>query len=449
MTQQLGEAGEQNALMATTPDERPIHLVVADPDLDRKRVTVFFRLFLAIPLLIWVALRGIAAFVVAFVMWLAVLINGEASDSIHSFVASYVRYSTQVGAYVLLAADPYPWFRVHDDYPVDVRIAPPRRQSRWTGSFRFFLALPALLLGAALGGGFAFSPGGSWGYRENAHAAAYSAFSVGGAATAAAVLVWFFALWKARAPSGLRDLVAYALGYNAQASGYLLLLTGSYPSSDPALLDPRPELPDHPVRIVVTDDLDRSRVTVFFRLFLALPHFIWFALWSIAAFFAVVVAWIVALVAGRVPASLHRFLAAYVRYGVHLFSFVSLVGGKFPGFTGKEGSYGIDLEIAGPDRQHRLKTLFRFFLAWPAFIVSSALGGVVLVVAFLSWWYALFKARMPEGLRNLGAACQRYNAQTNAYLFLLTDRYPYGSPVLRGREPAVEEPVAPLLWDTF
>ena len=30
--------------------------------------------------------------------------------------------------------------------------------------------------------------------------------------------------------------------------------------------------PAHPIRLVVTDDLDRSRLTVFFRLLLAIPH---------------------------------------------------------------------------------------------------------------------------------------------------------------------------------
>ncbi len=430
--------------MAIDPAGRPIHLTVADSDLTRTRLTVVFRLFLAIPIVVWVGLRGIAAFVVSFVMWLAVLINGEAPESIHSFVASYVRYSTQVGAYVLLAADPYPWFRVHDDYPVDVRIAPPQRQSRWTGFFRFFLALPALILGAALGGGFASEqPTGTWGSRGEGDFAAYSAVSIGGAATAAAVLIWFVALARGRAASGLRDLVAYALGYNAQASGYLLLLTGTYPSSDPALLDPRPELPDHPIRMVVTEDLGRSRVTVFFRLLLAIPHLVWVILWGIAALLAAIVAWVVALVTGRVPLGLHRFLAAYVRYVVHLGAFLTLVGGKFPGFTGKEGSYGIDVHIAGPERQHRLKILFRLFLAIPALLVSSALEGVLFVLAFLGWWYALFTGRMPEGLRNLGAACHRYSAQTRAYLLLVTDHYPYGSPVLEGRpSPELEEPAA-------
>ena len=33
--------------------------------------------------------------------------------------------------------------------------------------------------------------------------------------------------------------------------------------------------PEHPVRLVLADDLRRSRLTVCFRLLLALPHFVW------------------------------------------------------------------------------------------------------------------------------------------------------------------------------
>ena len=437
--------------MAVDLGERPIRLVVVDDDLRRTRLTVFFRIVLAVPLLVWVWLRGIAAFVAAFVLWLAVLVQREGPGNVHEFVSSYVRYATQVGAYVLLAADRYPWFRVHDDYPVDVRVAPPAPQSRWTAFFRLFLAIPAVLLSAALGGGFAMSPSGRWGSRGNGQATFYStSLSVAGVAAAAAFLLWFVALARGAASRGLRDLVVYALGYAAQASGYLLLVTGRYPSSDPGLVEPSSELPEHPVRIVVTDELRRTRVTVFFRLFLALPHIIWLLMWSVVAFFVTLAAWIVALATGRVPVPLHRFLAAYVRYTVHLTAFVTVMGARFPGFTGKAGSYRIDVEIDPPERQHRLKTLFRLFLAWPALVVSSALDGALLVVWLLAWWASLVTGRMPEGLRNLGASCLRYAAQTRAYLVLLTDRYPYAAPVLEGRAPPVPAaPPLPVAGDAF
>ena len=44
----------------------------------------------------------------------------------------------------------------------------------------------------------------------------------------------------------------------------------------------------HPVRLSIEDDLSRSRLTVFFRLILAIPHLVWLLLWGIVAFFAAV-----------------------------------------------------------------------------------------------------------------------------------------------------------------
>ena len=54
-----------------------------------------------------------------------------------------------------------------------------------------------------------------------------------------------------------------------------------------------------PIRIVVTDDLERSRVTVFFRLLLAIPHLIVVLLWGIAAFAVTVILWIALVVRGE------------------------------------------------------------------------------------------------------------------------------------------------------
>ena len=452
----VADAGRHNARVASV-EQRPVRLVVRD-DLHRSRLTVAFRIFLAIPLLLWVVLRGIAAFVVGFVNWLAVLIQAEVPDSLHDFVASYVRYSTQVGAYVFLAANPYPWFRVQEDYPVDVEIDPPVRQGRWGGFFRLLLALPTLMLATALGGGLATGSSGqsasASSSRGGEEAFWFNASSAGGVAAAAALLAWFAILARGNAPRGLRDLTAFTLGYAAQAGAYLFLLTPRYPTSDPDLAEPYSELPDHPVRMVVDDDLDRPRLTVLFRLFLAIPHIVWILLWSLAVVVVALVGWILALILGRLPDALHRFLAAYVRYATHLGAFIYLVGRRFPGFTGRPGSYGIDLEIDAPEPQSRWKTLFRFFLAIPAFILAGALGGVALVIAFLAWWYALVTARMPEGMRNLGASCLRYSAQTYAYALLVTSRYPFGSPILRAPEPVEDTPVlpppnAPLVGDAF
>jgi hypothetical protein len=54
----------------------------------------------------------------------------------------------------------------------------------------------------------------------------------------------------------------------------------------------------HPVRIIVTDDLRRSRLTVFFRALLAIPHYIWVFLIGQAVVIVVFVNWFILLFKG-------------------------------------------------------------------------------------------------------------------------------------------------------
>ena len=57
-----------------------------------------------------------------------------------------MRYDAHVCAYWFLVADPFPSFRGwFGTYPVDVDIAPPVRQPRWSVALRPVLALPALV----------------------------------------------------------------------------------------------------------------------------------------------------------------------------------------------------------------------------------------------------------------------------------------------------------------
>ena len=192
----------------------------------------------------------------------------------------------------------------------------------------------------------------------------------------------------------------------------------------------RGERPRHPVALHVRGDLGRPRLLVAFRPLLVVPHLCWLALWAVPVLPASVIAWTVALVAGRVPAPLHRFVAAFVRATAHVRAFLYLVGRPFPGFLGREGSYPIDLTIAPAAPQRRLGVLARLVLALPACLLAAAYGLLALVAATLAWVAALATGRVPAGLRDLGAAALRYEAQTAAYLLLLTARYPDASPRL-------------------
>jgi hypothetical protein len=179
------------------------------------------------------------------------------------------------------------------------------------------------------------------------------------------------------------------------------------------------------VRLVVYDDLNRSRLTVFFRLLLLFPHFVWQYAWSLIVIpLCVVVNWFVVLFRARTPEDMHLLLARALRYRTHVNSYLFLVSNPYPTFFGRPGSHPVDLEVEGPERQRRVVTSFRLILAIPAFVVAYVFVFVVWVVAFIGWFIALVVGRMPKGMRDLSAYCLQYEAQTFAYLMILTDRYP-------------------------
>ena len=253
-------------------------------------------------------------------------------------------------------------------------------------------------------------------------------------AVVAAVLGWFASLVRGRMPRGLRDAGAFAVGYGGRVARYGLLATDRYPDSGPRhAAAPR----THPIAIRVRDDLGRPRLVVAFRPLLAVPHLYWLVLWSVPALLAAVAAWVAALVIGRVPAPLHRFLAAFVRAVAHVSAFLHVVGRPYPGFVGREGGYPIDLTIAGPARQRRLGSSPGWCSrdppsSWPRRTPSSGCRRA---------------ARMdrcarerpgPSGLRDLGVSSIRYQAQTASYLLLLTSRYPNSSPASTRAAPATE-----------
>jgi hypothetical protein len=396
---------------------RAVRLHVRDPDLARTRLTVGFRLILAIPHFIWLAgWFSLAVVPVVIANWIATLIQGSPAPMLHRFTASYVRYAVHVVSYVTLAADPYPGFAGRaGSYPIDVDIDPPGRQNRWVTGFRVFLALPAILLADSMLG---FGTSGFGGY----------ATQVGGIVATVAFFAYFVCVGRGSMPEGFRDVLAYTIGYSAQVNGYLLLLTDRYPNSDPAVYESANVFREDPIRVEVDDDLRRSRVTTFFRLPLAFPHLVWLTLWNVAVIFALIVNWFVLLFRARPSARIHRFVARFVRYQTHVYAFLQLVANPFPGFTGKPGTYPVDLRVPEPERQPRLVTGFRLILAFPALLIAGGLNGVAVFAAIYSWFHGLIRGRVPRGLRNLGAYALRYNAQTFGYTGLLTDRYPYTGP---------------------
>jgi 2-(1,2-epoxy-1,2-dihydrophenyl)acetyl-CoA isomerase len=179
----------------------------------------------------------------------------------------------------------------------------------------------------------------------------------------------------------------------------------------------------HPVELVVADDRRRWRLTVLVRQLLAYPHVFVVIGWSVAAFLVAFAGWFVVLVRGELPRAMHDFVADYLRYSTRVAAYLYFLADPYPSFR-LEHDYPIDLQIAPPRPQERWKTALRIVLALPALAFVVTLVAILYVLQYLAFLVALVLGRMPKGMRDLGAYCLRYAAQTNAYLLLLTDAYP-------------------------
>jgi hypothetical protein len=74
------------------------------------RLTTFFRCFMVIPQIIVLYFIEIAAFVVLFISWWAILFVGRYPKWAFDFVSGYLRWATRVSGYSLFLTDKYPPF---------------------------------------------------------------------------------------------------------------------------------------------------------------------------------------------------------------------------------------------------------------------------------------------------------------------------------------------------
>lgn len=211
--------------------------------------------------------------------------------------------------------------------------------------------------------------------------------------------------------------------------------------------------PPDMVRVVVTDDRQRKRATVFFRIILALPHLIVLSAFSLVVVLLAPIVWVIALLRGSVPDGLHDFNARVVRYSTHVYAYLYFATEPWPPFLG-EGGYAVDVVLPGPVRQNRWTIFFRGILALPALLLTTVLGlggvsavsfyysiGALAVVGVLAWFACLARACMPRGMRDLAVYALGYAAQTYAYLLLVTPRYPNADPALSEPAPLPEHPI--------
>jgi hypothetical protein len=181
-----------------------------------------------------------------------------------------------------------------------------------------------------------------------------------------------------------------------------------------------------PVELLVRRDLLRNRLTVFFRLLLAIPQLFVVFFLSIVGAVVGIIGWFAALVLGRLPGWAHAYLSGWLRWSARVNGYLMLITDVYPPFTFAVTDHPVRLVVPPPGRLNRWAVLGRIVLVVPAYVLSLASAGMNLFVVF-AWFAGVFAGRTPRAVFDAIATVQRFGDRTAAYLFLLTPTHPWGA----------------------
>lgn len=92
--------------------------------------------------------------------------------------------------------------------------------------------------------------------------------------------------------------------------------------------------------------------------------------------------------------------------------------------TAASQGYPIQYDVAYPDHLSRGLIFIKWLLAIPHFIVLYLLTLAWEVVTFIAFFAILFTKKYPAGLFKFAVGVRRWQANVNAYVWLLRDEYP-------------------------
>jgi len=143
------------------------------------------------------------------------------------------------------------------------------------------------------------------------------------------IISWFAIMFTGKLPAGLANFSVMVYRYNARTYGFLLGLTEDYPpfSFDSVGEDPG----DHSVQLNIQPELEgRSRLTVFFRLFMMIPLIIVMYVYMFVATIVMFVAWFAVLLMGSYPTGMRSFMMNVFRFMARIQAYGGLLTDQYP-----------------------------------------------------------------------------------------------------------------------
>ena len=204
-------------------------------------------------------------------------------------------------------------------YPVRLSIDYPDRDlNRLTTFFRIFVAIPILIVLASVSGG-AYG-----GWQDKGKDMAEFGAAAGGLLYFGPLLMILF---RQKYPRWWFDWNLNLTRFQNRVSAYLALMDDRYPSTDEEqAVHIEIDYPD------VQRDLNRWLPLV--KWLLAIPHYLVLLVLFIAAFFAVIIAWLAILFTGKYPRGIFDFVEGTIRWGLRVQGYAFLmVTDRYPPFS--------------------------------------------------------------------------------------------------------------------
>jgi hypothetical protein len=207
-------------------------------------------------------------------------------------------------------------------YPVSVSVDQRLTgRNRLTTAFRLILAIPHAILIGGPGASIVLGSGpGDPNWRMGGEAGL-----LGAVAYFLAVVNWFAIVLTGRPIEPIRDLALFYLRWRTRAIAYMALFADEYPPFGDA---------PYPARIdVVAPAAARDRLSVAFRVILAIPHFIVLAFVLLGWFITSVIAWVGILLTGHYPEGVYSFGVGAMRWLLRVEAYMLLLVDDYPPFS--------------------------------------------------------------------------------------------------------------------
>jgi len=204
-------------------------------------------------------------------------------------------------------------------YPVRLEVDYQEQHNRVTTLFRVILIIPIAIILTVLTAGATQTA-----YDQSGEAVSTTSGGITACLFLATLLMIVF---RKRYPRWWFDFALELTRFGIRVGAYLTLVTDQYPSTvEEQSVHLQIDYPDA--------ERDLNRWLPLVKWLLAIPHFLILIVLSVAAFFAVVIAWFAILLTGRYPRGLFDFVVGVGRWWLRVQSYaILLVTDRYPPFS--------------------------------------------------------------------------------------------------------------------